>query len=387
MITINKNCIACGVCVDICPISALRLTKTGVIINKTICINCGICAKKCPFKAIKNIRNTREAIVRDIRFQVTKECNFTCPWCFSDAKDKLANELSLAEAIRMTDQLISCGLKTMTLTGGEPLLRKDFCFGLLRHLKNNKIYAKLFTNGSLLNEEVIKGISGIVNEVQVSVYTRDYWPKVKAIFKQLKKHNIRAVMRITLTSKNYGQVRDLVKLAEGNGVDALRVRTFMMQGRGLKNRGYLLNGKFKESIGYLVSVRRNKNYPIQLLAPFFPFLYDKNIDPKVFSGHGFIGYTLCKCIEDMGSILPEGTVKFCGYFPHNLGNVRKQSFREIWSDKNKKKLIVDCLDNKCMNCIYVTLCGGGCRANAYVNSGSLSAPDPNCPKANASIRD
>ena len=146
-------------------------------------------------------------------------------------------------------------------------------------------------------------------------------------------------------------------------------------------------GKSKESIGYLVSVRRDKKYPIQLLAPSFPFLYDKNIDSKVFADYGFIGYTLCKCIEDMGAILPEGTVKFCGYFPHSLGNVRKQNFRKIWSNKNKEKLIVRRLADECMSCIYVTLCGGGCRANAYTNSGSLTAPDPNCPKANASIRD
>lgn len=379
MIVIEKNCIGCGVCVDICPVCALRLTKTGVIVNKTICINCGICSKKCPFKAIKGIRDAGNTIVRDIRFQVTRECNFKCPWCFSDAKEPLDDELSLKEACKIVDQLISCGLKTMALTGGEPLLRKDFCLGLLRHLKKNKIYAKLFTNGSLLDEEIIKGISGIVNEVQISVYAKTFWPRAKAILKQLKKYNIRAVMRITLTSKNYSQLKGLVKLAEESGVDALRVRTFIMQGRGLKHRSYLLNGKFKESIGYLASIRRNKDYPIQLLAPSFPFLYDKNIDPKAFSGYGFIGYTLCKCIEYMGSILPDGTVKFCGYFPHNPGNMRRQAFREIWADKNKKELITGHLDNECMRCVYVAICGGGCRANAYVNAKSITAPDPNCP--------
>lgn len=392
MIIINKNCVGCGVCVDICPVTALRLNKTKVLIDGAICIDCGICAKKCPVKAINDSQSAGNVIVRDIRFQVTRECNFDCPWCFSDSRKQMTDELSCEEACKMVDQLAFCGLKTMTLTGGEPLLRKDFCLNLLQYLKKNKIYSKLFTNGSLLDEKTIDDISGIVDEVQISAYSKDYWPKTRLLFNQLKKHKIRTALRITLTSRNYHQVRELVKLAEESKVDILRARQFVAQGRGLKHKDYLMDGKAKESIGYLVSLRREKNYAIQLLTPSFPFLYDENIRPDVFSGYGFIGYTLCKCIEDMGTILPDGTVQPCGYFPHNLGNIRKQDFREIWSDKNKVKseLIVDRLDKECMNCAYITICGGGCRGNAFVNSGSLTAPDPNCPlvkrKANAFIK-
>jgi radical SAM protein with 4Fe4S-binding SPASM domain len=133
---------------------------------------------------------------------------------------------------------------------------------------------------------------------------------------------------------------------------------------------------------YLVSIRRGKRYPIQLLAPSFAFLYDKHIKPGSCLNRGFIGYTLCKCIEDMGTILPDGRVRACGYFPQDLGNIKNQAFREIWSKKNKIKsqLIVGRLDKECMDCEYITICGGACRANAYVNMGSLTARDPNCPK-------
>lgn len=382
MILIEKNCVSCGVCVDVCPVTALRLNKTSVVVDAKVCIDCGICAKKCPFGAIIPKDKPGKILIRDIRFQVTRKCNFHCPWCFSDAKNPLPDELSLEEAFSVVDQLIACGLKTMTLTGGESLLRKDFSIGLLKYLHRKKIYAKLFTNGSLFDERIIRDIAGIVDEVQISVYPKNSWPRIRRLFGLLKKYKIRAVMRITLTSRNYRDIKKLISLAEKSKVDCLRVRPFIAKGRGEKHKGYLLNRKALESIKYLVSIRRGKKYPIQLLAPAFAFLYDKYIKPSSFLNRGFIGYTLCKCIEDMGTILPDGRVRACGYFPQDFGNIKRQNFREIWSKKNKIKsqLIVDCLDKECMDCEYITICGGGCRANAYVNMGSLTARDPNCPK-------
>jgi radical SAM protein with 4Fe4S-binding SPASM domain len=142
--------------------------------------------------------------------------------------------------------------------------------------------------------------------------------------------------------------------------------------------------EYKKSIGYLAALRRNKRYPIQLLNPSFPFLYDKKIDPGQLGANGFRGYTHCKCIEYTGTILPDGGVRACGYFPQDLGNTRKEKFKKIWSPQGiKKSMIVDSLGPECSVCDYVGLCGGGCRANAYINSGSLTAADPNCPRLKA----
>ena len=385
MIKIKKGCIACGACVDICPVTALRLGKTGVIIDKNICIDCGICVKKCPQGVIAGKKILDKEIVRDIRLQVTRGCNFTCPWCFSDAAKPLENELSLKEILPVVDQLISCGLVTMTLTGGEPLLRKDFSLGLLKYLRREKIYAKLFTNGSLLDEDSIRALSGIANEVQISLYDENYWPQIRLLVSRLKKSRIRVVLRATFTSKNYSRVKKIINFVEACGADALRARPFVAKGRGSRHRDYLMNAlEYKKSIGYLAVQRRDKRYPIQLLNPSFSFLYDKKIDPDLFTAKGFRGYTHCKCIEYTGTILPDGGVRACGYFPQDLGNIRKEKFKKIWSMQGiKKHLIVDSLGPECSACDYVVLCGGACRANAYINSGSLTAADPNCPRLKA----
>jgi radical SAM protein with 4Fe4S-binding SPASM domain len=386
MISIKKeSCLGCGVCVDICPVTALRLTEKAAVVSADICIDCGICLKKCPWGAIEGNACGGEPLIRDIRFQVTRACNFNCPYCFSNSQRPLDRELSLEEAASMFDELASCGLKTATLTGGEPLLRKDFSLGLLKYLRRKKIYCKLFTNGSLLDKEAIGEFASVADEIQVSLHDNngaDYWRRTSRLLRELKAHRVRTALRITLTSHNYNRTEEMVRFAQWHKVDILRIRPFIAQGRGLRYQGYLMDkDAYNRSIGYLASIRRTRDYPIQLLAPSFPFLYDKNINPDRFIGRGFMGYTLCKCIDDMGAILPDGEVRACGYFPQALGNIRRQRFKDIWSERNplKRGLKVSCLGRECMDCLYLAICGGGCRANAFVNAASLLAPDPNCP--------
>jgi formate hydrogenlyase subunit 6/NADH:ubiquinone oxidoreductase subunit I len=49
---ITSECIMCGICVDICPVSAIEEGEGQYVINST-CINCGKCKAACPIEAIK----------------------------------------------------------------------------------------------------------------------------------------------------------------------------------------------------------------------------------------------------------------------------------------------------------------------------------------------
>jgi Fe-S-cluster-containing hydrogenase component 2 len=49
----EKNCIGCGSCASICPVSAIKIVGNKAIINEKKCIGCGACASMCPVEAIK----------------------------------------------------------------------------------------------------------------------------------------------------------------------------------------------------------------------------------------------------------------------------------------------------------------------------------------------
>lgn len=56
----EKNCVACGCCVKVCPMSAIRILN-GIMAKVDLqkCVGCGKCAKECPASVI----TIREAAV------------------------------------------------------------------------------------------------------------------------------------------------------------------------------------------------------------------------------------------------------------------------------------------------------------------------------------
>ena len=50
----QADCVACGCCVKVCPMGAIRILK-GVMaqVDLAKCIGCGKCAKECPASVIE----------------------------------------------------------------------------------------------------------------------------------------------------------------------------------------------------------------------------------------------------------------------------------------------------------------------------------------------
>ena len=46
---IDKECVACGVCVKTCPFSVIKVYKgIKAVAEESKCVGCGKCAKACP---------------------------------------------------------------------------------------------------------------------------------------------------------------------------------------------------------------------------------------------------------------------------------------------------------------------------------------------------
>jgi radical SAM protein with 4Fe4S-binding SPASM domain len=80
------------------------------------------------------------------------------------------------------------------------------------------------------------------------------------------------------------------------------------------------------------------------------------------------------CLIDVdGNVLP------CSYFPKPAGNIREQSFKDIWENSELFKDLRDFkkYKGKCGSCEYVNVCGG-CRARAYSIHGDYLEEEPFC---------
>ena len=83
-------------------------------------------------------------------YVLTNLCNLSCSFCFQDRK-KQKNSMTGEDWIKLTDQLPEYA--RVTLTGGEPIVFKDFK-KVFDHVAK-KFECNIITNGILLSEELI----------------------------------------------------------------------------------------------------------------------------------------------------------------------------------------------------------------------------------------
>jgi radical SAM protein with 4Fe4S-binding SPASM domain len=77
-------------------------------------------------------------------------------------------------------------------------------------------------------------------------------------------------------------------------------------------------------------------------------------------------------------ITPEGDVTPCPYMPLKVGNVREQSFTDIWEDSVELRgFRYPKLKGKCGVCEFQSICGG-CRARAFSFHGDYLEEDGWC---------
>lgn len=49
----QTNCVACGCCVKVCPLSAIQVVRgVAAQVNTQKCVGCGKCARECPATVI-----------------------------------------------------------------------------------------------------------------------------------------------------------------------------------------------------------------------------------------------------------------------------------------------------------------------------------------------
>ena len=108
-----------------------------------------------------------------LRISLTDHCNFRCSYCMPVEEMEWMPQsklMSAQEIVKLAEVFVSLGVKKIRLTGGEPLVRKDFG-QILEELARLPVELTLTTNGILVPQylEVLKKAG--VRSINVSLDT------------------------------------------------------------------------------------------------------------------------------------------------------------------------------------------------------------------------
>jgi radical SAM protein with 4Fe4S-binding SPASM domain len=307
--------------------------------------------------------------------ELTRRCNLRCHHCFLSSYES-DYELTTAEWFRVLDEVAELGGFLFTISGGEPLLRYDL-EEIAAHAVELGYFTRLFTNGTLIDEERVKRLAQVkwqaieVSLHGASAHSHDALTGTSGSFAQtmkalhlIKEAGITLNIKSNITRFNFHEIDALNELADS--LEATKrfspVITASEDGSTPQVTYRLLNEELETVLEFLKTIDN--------VEPSEPRTHIKGEPTSV-------AITLtCSAAHASFEVHANGEVTPCVCLPVVLGNVRLQSFGEIWYNNSRVERLLQLGEEiipECLNCEYSYYCTR-CPGSALVESGSLILP-------------
>jgi AdoMet-dependent heme synthase len=314
-----------------------------------------------------------------VHLDVTYRCNERCVHCYLDHDDH--GEMTTAEIKNVLDQLAAAGVFFLIFSGGEVFLRRDF-FELLEYARGLLFNVKIKTNGVMIREAEAQRLRALgIDTVQISVYSHraevhDAITKLPGSFERtmkairfLRDQGLKVTIANVLMSGNLGDQYELQKLAVEIGVH------------------YTVDPTITPKIDGDTSIL-SLRIPGEALREVFrnpalvPNMEEFCAPPKPVTEEDLEGYS-CSAGHSFCYISPYGDVYPCVQFPLPSGNVRRQSFVDIWNhspELNEVRSIQAKDLTVCSTCSHVATCSR-CPGLAYMEGNMRGPSTADCEKS------
>ena len=113
----QRDCVACGCCVKVCPMNAIEVYR-GLYaqVSEDKCVGCGLCVKACPQGIIRLVPREQNIVVgcssRDSGPETRKACDAGCIACGICVKNCPMGAIRLEDNHPVIDEslCVSCGM-------------------------------------------------------------------------------------------------------------------------------------------------------------------------------------------------------------------------------------------------------------------------------------
>ena len=301
-------------------------------------------------------------VTQQINCYLTNACNLCCDHCFMRSGKALTDELPKDEWLRILTDFRQHGGMSVTFTGGEPLMNRDF-EAILIHAHQQGLTTTVLSNGILWTDKSIQKLSQYISEVQISIDGFDeqsnakvrgagHFDKIVANVIRFANAGIRTSVATTFTLRNLQQ-------------DAA-------------SKYHLMVEHIKEQCKYPVFFKlskkilqgRNTNYTEEENRTFTNSVMEieRAVNPNAQFSNFMEGHAPNSITRNCGfggiSIGADGEVYYCNRLSEveSYGNIKGQSIN-TFIEQGKWLHDFTSVDNlvPCRSCHLRYICCGGCR--------------------------
>jgi radical SAM protein with 4Fe4S-binding SPASM domain len=169
-------------------------------------------------------RNWSRAVPMSALFELTFVCNHACSFCYNCPTGQ--KEMNTEEVFDALRKLAEFNVLYLTLSGGEPLVRRDF-FTIAAEARRLGFAIRIYTNGYLIDQAMARRIKEVANpsEMEISIHgarpeTHDKLTcvpgshdKIVEAVRCLRAEGIKVNLKCPVTRDNQEEVLDLERLA------------------------------------------------------------------------------------------------------------------------------------------------------------------------------
>lgn len=303
---------------------------------------------------------------------ITERCNLKCKHCYVCCNPKsITNDISLNTVKNIIENAKHLGLWQVDLTGGEIFCRNDL-FDILDYLYENKFIVNLFTNATLITEEIANHLRRYKNISRIIVSFDSTDENLYEDFRQVK-GSYKYLLHAMKLLKNYDipisfnvpyfgeeKTKQTVEFLRKNYSNDITVYPIIPLGRGVNfNNDYLAVAEYRKKIVIDNHKSDSRN------------IYEHRFNTVCGIAENFI------FIENTGNICVCPTLSSKYDEKLHIGNIcsEKLSLESIWKND---KVINNFRNTNCSEiCKEAKKCKGGCRCLAYIYSnGAMDSKEP-----------
>lgn len=328
-----------------------------------------------------------------IIMELTKRCNNLCQYCYTawgapelNYDQGRQNEMTTMELKEIITKLHSeIPLKSIGISGGEPLLREDLC-EIVSFIKDKGIVPIIISNGTLLAVSNLgEEVSGVTFEITLLSYRKEIhdqlvgrrgaWDKVIDGMAEIRQLGGVPVTAFIATKLNYMDLFKTGELAIALGSEALMYNRMNLGAHNMRFVDQLLPTPtmIEENLGMLGEMQTKYNLPTAISVVIEPCVVD-------ISKYKDIRFGWCPLAGERSyfTIDPVGNIRICNHSPTVLGNIKRDSFLDIYYNHPYVRSFRETLPMECIDCEpeLKQMCQGGCKAAGEQCYGTISQVDP-----------